>query len=197
MLAKSHLLFSSGIWLTGCALVGHTPTIAESVIMLAGALAPDIDHPRSKAGQFVGGFSKLINRFGGHRGFTHSAFVLVPLLMIAINAWDLHVAATATGGFLGVFGGQEYGAAKESWYGIISHLIFAFCFGYFSHLLGDIMTRQGVRLLWPIPVVFRLTPFLADSKPVAFIAFATFLGGAYMFGILAIETGVWREIYLI
>lgn len=197
MLAKAHLLFSSGAWMAGCALIGHSPTVAETVVMLAGALAPDIDHPSSKVGRMFSTVSRTINKFGGHRGFTHSVFILVPIIFIAMSAWDLHVAATARPGLFGLFGAREYGHPSETWQGTVSHLLFAFCFGYFSHLLGDVVTRQGLRLLWPLPIVFRLTPFYANSSPVSFIAFAAFVAGSWFFGVQMWETGGWRTISLI
>lgn len=85
-----------------------------------GSLLPDIDHPRSYIGRRTYPLSVLIHKLFGHRGFTHS------LLSISI-----------------------LGVASVIWWGSNPLFFGGLLLGYFSHLLGDMTTIQGIPLLFP------------------------------------------------
>lgn len=99
---------------------------------VVGALLPDIDHPQSKIAHQTGlahgrglltdvAGSGLRALLGGHRGFTHSALV-AGLLSLAVFAVRPWLGAAAVG----------------------------FLIGYLSHIAADMVTRDGVRLGWPL-----------------------------------------------
>ncbi len=105
----------------------------------AGALLPDLDHESSTATHQLwggglanavlgGGLRRLL---GGHRGVTHSVLaiagvgVLTSLLLGSPVGWS------------GVFGTRW---ADVGW---------ALTLGYASHILGDLLTREGVPFWWP------------------------------------------------
>lgn len=97
-----------------------------------GALLPDIDHPESTIAHDVGlarGHGWLTDLvgggfralLGGHRGFTHSA---VMALLVSLAA-----------------------AGLRPWLGAAP---LGFAAGYVSHIVADMLTKEGVRLWWPI-----------------------------------------------
>lgn len=105
----------------------------------AGALLPDLDHESSTATYQVwggglvntvlgGGLRRLL---GGHRGATHS------LLAIALVGVLMNVLLGNPGGWRGLLGGRWADAGL------------ALTLGYASHILGDLLTREGVQLGWP------------------------------------------------
>lgn len=83
MRVMSHLAVgaASWVWLAGDGLVSHDPRAA--VLVLAGALLPDIDHPQSWLGRRLPFLSRPIAAIFGHRGITHS------LLAVALGVWLL------------------------------------------------------------------------------------------------------------
>lgn len=85
-----------------------------------GSLLPDIDHPTSKIGKKV----PILPHFMRHRGFTHS--LLFVGLVYAI---------------LVVFFGKYSESAYPEIYMVIP--------GMLSHILLDMLNRQGVQLLFP------------------------------------------------
>jgi inner membrane protein len=91
---------------------------------ILGSVFPDIDEPNSYIGRKFSFLSHIFKGILGHRGFTHS--------------------------FLGMFlftfiiAGIIYGYYGQSFY----YSLF-FCLGYFSNILGDLMTKRGVPILSP------------------------------------------------
>jgi inner membrane protein len=112
---------------------------------LIGGIAPDIDQPTAPfwrnlpIGSVAG---RLVARaMGGHRFITHS------LLGLALLAFGAH--------WLLVFLGPIMP-------GINTHLVWlAFLIGAGSHLVMDMLTKEGVPLLLPLPVKFGLPPLRA------------------------------------
>jgi len=155
MLGRSHALSGAAAWLAVCAAstaVGHRPgplaIVVGAGVTAAGALLPDIDHPRSLVAGSLGPVSRLLAEGvdraaeaiytataspvdlparGGHRKVTHTALfaVLVGLLVAAGVGWL---------------------APPWAWLGLPAGL------GCLVHCLGDAATHAGVPLAWPIPI---------------------------------------------
>lgn len=88
--------------------------------LVLGSLLPDIDHKQSYLGRRLPFLSAPIQKFFGHRGFTHSLLSL---------------------SFLGL-------ATGLYWY--VNPLFFGgLLLGYFSHLLADMATVSGIPLFFP------------------------------------------------
>lgn len=94
-----------------------------------GALAPDFDHWNSKISNF-NIFTKLlsiiIRILCGHRGMLHSPFFVILLSILF--------------GYLYVF------VCPIAWVG---NMMLGFLVGYISHLMLDLLTSQGLPLLFP------------------------------------------------
>ena len=96
------------------------------VAVLVGSIFPDIDHPKSSIAQqsfLTKGVSHIVSTVSEHRGIFHSliASILLTAPAYALLAYSRLAVAPALG----------------------------FWFGYLSHLVGDSMTRGGVRWLQP------------------------------------------------
>ncbi|WP_053217556.1 metal-dependent hydrolase [Virgibacillus senegalensis] len=91
-----------------------------------GSLLPDICHSGSKIGRKIPLLSKLVSALFGHRTFTHS---LLFLLLIQVLFSLFHLPDEVSAGVL-------VGAA--------------------SHLLLDAATKNGIKLLYPLQMTFRL-----------------------------------------
>lgn len=101
---KTHLAFGILCGLLAFPFVKGIPWSLYFCIVAIGALLPDIDHPDSKLGKKLGFISKMANALGGHRGITHSIFLLAGLPLA-----------------IGYFFGTAYGIAL--FIGYASHLI--------------------------------------------------------------------------
>ncbi len=120
-----------------------TALIAFSANMIGG-LAPDIDQPtaalwrRIRAGSLLG---KIIQPLlGGHRYISHS---LIGLVIFGVT---LDIILDSMKSFL-------IADMNIIWW--------SFMIGFLSHLVMDMFTRQGVPLLFPIPIRFGFPPFAA------------------------------------
>ena len=112
-------------------------SVAACLFTIFGALLPDIDTPNSPIGRYVP-FSSWISRRWPHRTFVHS---LLGLLVASILVYGI----LETGDFL-IF--QILGI-----YWPRSHLRFLnvlFATGFFSHLILDTCTRQGIKWFYPL-----------------------------------------------
>lgn len=77
---------------------------------------------------------KFINRVLGHRGFTHSILCMVCCsFLLRIIPWYLEM------------------------------ILFAFCAGYLSHLILDMLNSIGVPLFYPYKKKFRIAWISSDS----------------------------------
>ncbi|MFV9997149.1 MAG: metal-dependent hydrolase [Arsenophonus endosymbiont of Dermacentor nuttalli] len=142
MTATGHLLFSvSSLILVHKLAITPEFTHGDWLHLLAGALLgallPDIDHPSSHLGRLFRFISVPVCRLCGHRGFTHS---LLAWLLIVLLSTQL-----------------------PSNYWLSDALIQAFLLGYFSHLIGDMLTTNGIPFLWPLKLCFCF-PILGNNS---------------------------------
>jgi inner membrane protein len=107
-----------------------------------GGLAPDLDQPTGELwGRIRGGsvLGKLIAPImGGHRFISHS------LVGVYIWGWALRIVLSWVHTFLLV-------DMDVVWW--------AFMIGYVSHLVIDMITKDGVPWLFPLPLRFGIPPF--------------------------------------
>lgn len=147
----------------------HAVTLSTALVAVLanqlGGIAPDIDQPTAPfwrnlpVGHFVGKiFGRLI---GGHRFLSHSILGLIAfsyllkLLLALLHPIMPHVDTTLV------------------WY--------AFIIGMTSHLVMDMLTKEGVPLLLPIPFKFGFPPLrkfrITTGKHVeALVVFPALLG---------------------
>ena len=97
-----------------------------------GGLIPDICHGGSKIGRKFPLLSKLINTLFGHRTFTHS------LLFLLLVGFVLSLITSNRSFIIGVI------------------------IGMISHFLLDSMTKQGIKLLYPVNITIRF-PFTTKT----------------------------------
>jgi inner membrane protein len=120
-----------------------TALVAFSMNMVGG-LAPDLDQPTSglyskvRAGSLIGKI--MYPLFGGHRFISHS------LLGIVLFGVGLDF-------ILGIVGKVLLVDMEVVWW--------AFMIGFVSHIIMDLFTRDGVPLLFPIPIKFGFPPLRA------------------------------------
>lgn len=110
------------------------PALVSALVCTIGALLPDVDHhtatmsrklhiAKGQGPLGVTGYLGGIFRaiMGGHRGFTHTlVFVALPCVLLPYIPPNYH------------------------------YLLWAGVTGLCSHLLADMLTEQGVPLLWPL-----------------------------------------------
>lgn len=128
MTGKTHA--SCGILVGALAITYYKTDLFTSVtiVVLAviASLLPDICHTQSKIGRKIKVLSFFIRLLFGHRTFTHS------ILFIAIIGLGLYLIHTP----------QYYFIT------IITGLI--------SHVILDMLTPKGVKLLYPVPLTVKL-----------------------------------------
>jgi inner membrane protein len=97
-------------------------TLNPGILLIGGAasLLPDIDHTESIVGRLFWPISNVVNKRFGHRTITHS--LIAVLVVAAISA--------------GIFIANQ-------------QVAIAFFAGYLSAIVGDMLTKSGVKLLWP------------------------------------------------
>src|SRR3989344_5428111 len=151
MTARTHDLFAATAGLVAI-VYGQVPemTLGTAVVaassLFLGGMAPDLDEPGAQFWQRIpAGAGTILGKvvapvFGSHRFVTHSAAGL------AILGWLVFKILEASEGFLVVDG-------VVVWW--------AFIFGAASHLAADMLTREGVPRLWPLPVKFGFPPIKA------------------------------------
>ncbi len=147
MMARSHVVVGLAAWLAAAPLL-HVRMFDPTYIglALAGSLLPDIDHPPSWVGRRTRPVSSAIAATLGHRGVTHSAIAIVGLAWLLLHA-------------------------GYRWTGIASLSI-----GYLSHLAADMLTPQGLRLLWPLRGTWGL-PLCRTGSPAETFIVMTVGGG--------------------
>lgn len=107
-----------------------------------GALIPDICHGGSKMGRTFPRLSKVINVIFGHRSFTHSLLFLM-LIALIMSSFVSNEAVTA---------------------GII--------IGIVSHLILDMATKNGVKLLYPLKITVRFPVTTRTGSVVEYVVLA-------------------------
>ena len=131
MTVKTHLISSLVLGITVAPYlsfigVGFTSVNSIYLYLFAvsiGAIFPDIDEPHSYIGRKLPIFSHLLSLFVEHRGVTHTA-LLVFLYFLAVNIF-----------------------ASNLVYKIVG---FGFIIGNIGHILGDMTTRSGVAIFYPV-----------------------------------------------
>lgn len=93
---------------------------------LIGSIFPDVDTRYSNIHSLLRPISVWFSKLSRHRGMTHSVFGLIAFSSIVF-----------------LFSDGRY----EFWFG--------FTLGYISHLCGDMLTKRGCPLLWPLRIAFR------------------------------------------
>lgn len=111
-----------------------------------GSLLPDIDMRSSYISKRHPLLSKHFGRKCRHRGFTHSLLFLFILskgceLLVLIGQHNIVFISVSTG----------------------------FLLGYLSHLVLDILTKEGIELFFPCRINFKLLPIKTNSKPERYI----------------------------
>src|ERR1700744_3747494 len=133
MMGHTHWVIGAATWLGTLALTAVHPSPAVlfggTALAAVVALAPDIDTKGSMAskalGPITGALSWFIrSAFGGHRKITHS-----------ILGWVLALA--------GAYALVQF--AHAPWW-----VLAAIAAGWASHILSDMLTREGCPLLWPM-----------------------------------------------
>lgn len=136
----THQLTGIVLSLSFMKITGDTSLVPLAVASI-GSLIPDIDEPRSKAGQKVPVVSGFLKSTLGHRGGTHSFFMMFIFTLLFI-------------GLLYYFKFPLY-------------LFIYFVLGYVSHLFMDLLTVAGVPLFWPFSKVrFRISNIKVQSRKI-------------------------------
>jgi len=99
------------------------------------AILADIDHTRSPIGKLFFPISKYLDRKYGHRTITHSLIAYFGLYAVIR--------------LIEIISNQK------------NDVSFVFCFAYASHLIFDMMTKQGVPLFYP----FKKNPCVIPENP--------------------------------
>lgn len=125
----------------------YSPATLAAVLLAAhfGALVPDIDSGAAEIWDqlpFGHVASHAADTFLAHRNFTHSLLSVV------------------------VFGGAAYwltGLLPAYWGINQIYCWWGFMIGLLAHLIGDMLTVQGIPLLWPYQRMFGLPPKPLDG----------------------------------
>lgn len=154
--------------------------VAGTVVCAGASMLPDLDHPQATASRSLGPITGAASRVlrtvsGGHRQGTHSllfaalagvgsaallagtsgpwasflicfffASLLFRVLTEANGAISAALAMLVSGGLLALTGGGDW-----IWLAVLLGCLF--------HMLGDILTPEGVPPLWPILPKWRLS----------------------------------------
>ena len=178
--AVTWLLFGGAAAATAGTVDMDPATFALGTLVAAGAgVAPDVDHPDSRAAKTFGPVGQVAAAgigaaAGGHRQRTHT--LLFVIAMTAVTHWavgasgpwpativvalcvtlgigligpsvGLPGAAGAAGLVLGAAAGWLVHSGTVEAGGWVTA---AAAVGLCSHIVGDMMTPEGVKLLWPI-----------------------------------------------
>lgn len=148
MMAKTHII--SGLLVGGLMLQSPMLTVDNPAVFVVaaglGSLLPDIDHPQSLIAQFIPIVGAFISRLVSHRGFFHSVFgSIVIFFIMGMVIPDFKESYTLTENNLTV------GGYATVWHGLL--------LGYWVHILGDLLTVSGVKLLYPAGWNIRIPIF--------------------------------------
>ncbi|GAA0589523.1 hypothetical protein GCM10009416_30110 [Craurococcus roseus] len=136
MMAGSHVALGAAAWMLAAPHFGQDALRPLGLgLAVAGALLPDVDHPKSWAGRRLRPVSTVVAAVFGHRGVTHSLLALV-----------------------GCWAALRYGTGvPRAWAAPV-------VVGYLSHLLADLLTPGGLRLAWPLRGTWAL-PLCRSGSP--------------------------------
>lgn len=143
MTSPNHIV--GGLAVTGITLSFFDINIFSNELYLFtcvfGSLLPDIDHTKSIIGKIFYPIAKYLDNNFGHRTITHSLTFLAPLFLI-ILILELNI--------INPFYERS---------GIAFSLVFLFSF--FSHLILDMLTVQGIPMFYP----FLKNPCVIPANP--------------------------------
>lgn len=77
MMVGSHVLIGAASWIAAAPSLGARVSATGLACAVAGALLPDIDHPKSWVGRRLWLISHPVSGLFGHRGFTHSLLAVL------------------------------------------------------------------------------------------------------------------------
>lgn len=146
----------------------NTPaTLAIIAAAGLGALAPDIDTPNSLISRRLWPLSLLSRPFLKHRGLTHG---LLAFFLVSVGI----LLAIGLG---------------------VPNVLWGFPAGWATHIIADLCTKDGLRLLWPKRRDFRVLPrrfaVRTGSLGEAIIALVFFVWVLYQgFGIPSVHSAI-------
>ena len=139
MTAPNHItggIVFTGLFCSRCSInIFGNPIYISTCIFCS--LLPDIDHTKSIIGKAFYPIAKSISKSYGHRTITHSIFALIGITILA--------------------------SIIDAIYFNNSNLTLIVFFSFFSHLLLDMLTLQGIPLFYPVfknPCVLPANPEL-------------------------------------
>ncbi|ARC54699.1 hypothetical protein AOQ88_00230 [Candidatus Riesia sp. GBBU] len=132
----SSLLFFSRLFCTNEIIHGDLLHVISGVLI--GSLIPDIDHPNSFFGRLFKFVSTFLSRVFGHRKFTHSLLGLIFFVLFFSRF---------------IIISNNY-----------NDFFYSFLIGYSSHLIGDMLTANGIPLFWPLKISFCFPILRKDYK---------------------------------
>jgi len=141
MLAPTHSVFGIFLTLIFLAVFGIQLSLHWSIILVAifGAIAPDIDHPKSVIGRLFYPVSSYLERRYGHRTITHS-FIGWFISSIVFSVIVV---------FISLIYAILIRSADPLSNPLIARWIAAFSISYFSHLILDMFNPRGSQMFWP------------------------------------------------
>jgi inner membrane protein len=147
MVGKSHQLVGfttlyTLAFITSQPYLNMQTLIASLVCISLGSLTPDLDSQENKLYTLVPAGQRLVAEvgerlFGKHRSISHS---LIGVAIVGcVSRWLIYKIPSANNFNLDVL-----------WY--------SYFFSFLSHLVADALTKDGIPLLWPIPLKFGIPP---------------------------------------
>lgn len=145
MMGRTHQILgiTSGlVTFTNMAPYQYGPATAFAALFLSsfGALIPDLDRPTAKIWSSLPGgktIGRLVDPLFKHRNFSHS---ILGVIFFSLLLWRLFL----------VF---------PSYWGVNTNLVLiCFIVAFFSHLIADMLTEEGVPLLFPLKRSFGFPP---------------------------------------
>jgi membrane-bound metal-dependent hydrolase YbcI (DUF457 family) len=174
MLGHTHALSGAVTGVAAGTLVMHLPATRLAMftgLVIAYALAPDLDHCGTTEARSFGFITEALawvveKLSGGHRHGTHSvagiaAFTAVAWLACLFrDTWPgrIGLAVILAAGFAAALDALRIGGHAGNLFGL-SFVPLAAALGAGTHILGDMLTRCGCPLAWPVTMrEFHLLP---------------------------------------
>jgi len=108
---------------------------AVLVGLVIGSLLPDIDHPQSTISQFIPIVGRFIAAWTQHRGLFHSILGVI-LLFLTL--------AFGSGAMVNISASYGLGTQLPRYFSV------GIIIGYVLHIIADMITTNGVKLLYPL-----------------------------------------------
>lgn len=140
--------------------------ILIATFAVLGGVLPDIDHPNSTIGKKVKPLAKQINKIFGHRTITHAPSLYMLLLFIFLKC-------------------MEKIPEEISIY--LNYILLGLFVGVCSHLIGDMFTKGGIPMFYPITKKkYRITKVKTGDADALFVVLTSIIfislgfGGRYL-----------------